>query len=149
MLNPKEVTLKDKHGNEHRFVISEPPATVARELLLKYPVANTLKLQDFSASEESMLKLMSYVGKYDASGQLVMLTTRSLVDNHVPDALVLFKLEALALDHMSGFFAIVRSPDFLAGLIAKIPPSLMQTATPFLQSLLAKGSQPGLNSGRS
>lgn len=145
MLNPKTVTVTDKHGTEYKFTISEPPATVAREILLKYPLANTLKLQDFDTSQETMLKLMRYVARETDQGP-VMLSTQALVDNHVPDALVLFKLEALMLDHMSGFFALVRNPDFLAGLIAKIPPSLMQTATRFLQSLSASGLQAGQSS---
>lgn len=146
MLNPKDVTLKDKHGNEHEFVLTEPPATVARELLLKYPVANTMKLEQFDVSQATMLKLMSYVGKRDANGDVIMLKTADLVNNHAPCAVLLFKLEALMLEHMSGFFALVRSPDFLAGLIAKIPQPLMQTATRFLQQLSANASQPGQNS---
>jgi hypothetical protein len=141
MLNPKVVTVKDKAGVEHQYTISEPPATAARWFLLQYPISNMTRAQDFAVSQETMVKLMAYVHK-EVGGEMLALKTQALIDNHVPDAVTLFKLEALMLDHMTGFFALVRNPDFIGGLVSKIPPSIMPMLTNFLQSLSAKNSPP-------
>ena len=50
LIKPKEITITDLDGDEKTFIISRLPATVGREVLAKYPVANAPKLGDYGVS---------------------------------------------------------------------------------------------------
>jgi hypothetical protein len=50
LIKPQTIKVKDRDGIEHSCVISRLPATVGREILAKYPVANVPKLGDYGTS---------------------------------------------------------------------------------------------------
>lgn len=102
LIKPKEIILKFE-DEEYKFNISKLPATVAREIVSKYPVSNMPKIGDYNVSEETMLKLISYTERvYDDRVQ--PLTSKTLIDNHIPSWEVLVKLEAYMLDYNCSFF---------------------------------------------
>src|SRR5690606_31288520 len=140
LIKPKQITLEDLDGDKHTYTISRVPATVGRELVAKYPIANMPKVGDYQTSEETMLLLMRYV-EIDVNGAPMRLTTKALVDNHVPDATVLLKLEYHMMNYNTGFFANGDRQSFLDYLISKAASSIMPMLTPFLQQLSQVVSQ--------
>jgi hypothetical protein len=104
MIEPKEIPLKGQDGKTRTYIISKFPAIQGREIVTKYPVSNLPKLGEYQQSEETMLKLMAFVQVVPDGGSPIALTTRALVDNHVPDWEVLARLEYAMLEHNCSFF---------------------------------------------
>lgn len=111
LIDPKEVVI-EYEGENLKFNISKFPATVGREIISKYPVSNAPKIGDYNVSEETMLKLMKYVERvYDDRVQ--ELSSKALVDNHIPSWEVLMKLEALMIEYNCSFFRNGKVSNFL------------------------------------
>lgn len=146
LIKPKEVTLKDVDGEEHTFIISRLPATVGREILAKYPVANTPKVGDYGVSSDAMRLMMQYVAKPRDMDEPLCLKTQALIDNHVPDGQTLIKLEFEMLRYNTDFFGKGGSQDFLASLISKYLPLIIKTATDSLPQSLQQALRAGQNS---
>lgn len=147
LIKPKTIEIEDIDGEKHTYTISRVPATVGRELVAKYPVVNLPKVGDYQVSEETMLLLMRYV-EVDVNGSPMRLTTKALVDNHVPDATVLLKLEYHMMNYNTGFFANGDRQSFLDYLISRAASSIMPMLTPFLQQLSQAITPPIQNSKR-
>lgn len=135
MLEPKPITLKDQHGGERHYIISKFPAIAGREIVAKYPVSNMPKVGEYQQSEEIMLKLMSYVAVPRDVGEPLQLSTRALVDNHVPDWEVLARLEWAMLEYNTSFFGQGVNSGFLADISRKAMPKILSMLTPLLEQL--------------
>lgn len=146
LIKPQNITVKDRDGNEHSFVISRLPATVGREILAKYPVANVPKLGDYGTSTEAMLLMMRYVGIERDDGSILTLKTQALIDNHVPDGEALIRLELEMLKYNTSFFGLAGNSDFVGSLLQKYLPLVMKTLMDSLPPSLLNGSQPSQNS---
>lgn len=131
LIKPRVVTIANKDGDEKEFTISRLPATVAREVVAKYPIAALPKLGDYQTSEATMLLMMRYVA-VDIGGREQCLTTKALVDNHVDDVVQLLKLEFEMLRENTNFFPNEKGSGFLDYLLNR----LIQSATPVLTRLL-------------
>jgi hypothetical protein len=103
MIEPKEYPVQQADGTERVYILSKVPAVAGREIVAKYPLSNIPKIGEYAASEEVMFKLMAYVQAVTRDGQTVPLTTRALIDNHVPDTATLMRLEAAMLEYNFGF----------------------------------------------
>lgn len=144
LINPKELIIKFE-GEEYKFNISKLPATVAREIISKYPVSNMPKLGDYKVSEETMLKLISYTERvYDDRVQ--PLTSKTLIDNHVPSWEILVQLEAYMLDYNCSFFDIGKVLNSLKEWKALAQPKNIKTLMDSLVQLLQAAGQPLENS---
>lgn len=146
LIKPQNITVKDRDGNEHSFVISRLPATVGREILAKYPVANVPKLGDYGTSTEAMLLMMRYVGIERDDGSILTLKTQALIDNHVPDGEALIRLELEMLKYNTSFFGLAGNSDFVGSLLQKYLPLVIKTLMDSLPPSLPNGSQPTQNS---
>ena len=130
------------NGEIRTYIISKFPAVAGREIIAKYPVSALPKIGDYAVSEETMLKLMVYVGVPKGEGTPpLMLTSRTLVDNHVPDWETLGKLEMLMMEYNCSFFSNGKASGFLKGLGAKALPKIIEILTPLLGSLSQAGKQ--------
>lgn len=125
LIEPKETELGGK-----RYIISKFPATVGREIIFKYPMANAPKLGDYGASHETMLKLMQYVEVVLEDGQGLRLNGEALVNNHVPNWEILAQLEKEMLVYNCSFFQNGRALSFLTGLMTLLAPKATATSTP-------------------
>lgn len=132
MIEPKELELEGK-----TYILSKFPAIAGREIIAKYPVANMPKLGEYGVSEETMLKLMAFVA-VKTEGEPIKLTTRALVDNHVPNWEVLAKLEWAMMEYNCSFFQNGKVSTFLEGITAKLPQLISKTLTDSLAQLSAK-----------
>lgn len=139
LIKPRVVMIKNRDGVEKAFTISRLPATVAREVIAKYPLSNIPKLGDYATSEEVMKKLMSYVA-VDLNGREQRLNTQALIDNHVDDGIQLMKLEVEMIDENTGFFGLGGQRGFLDCLLEKLLLSITPMLTPLLDQLSAPAS---------
>lgn len=140
MLEPKELTIADPDGKEHTYILSKFPAIAGREIVAKYPLSGMPKLGDYAVNEETMLKLMAFVGVKTDSGVL-QLTTRALVDNHVRSWETLAKLEIGMMEYNCSFFGNGRASGFFEGIAQKLPTIVTKILTDSLQQLSAKSKQ--------
>lgn len=141
MLEPKEITVQTQKGEDKVFILSKFPAVAGREIVAKYPVSAMPKLGDYAVNEETMLKLMTYVSVPTDGGSLA-LSTRALVDNHVPDWETLAKLEWAMMEYNCSFFGNGRASSFFEGIAQKLQQFLMKTLTDSLAQSSQKTKQP-------
>ncbi len=149
LINPKEITINFE-GEDLKFNIGKFPATVGREIISKYPVSNMPKIGDYKVSEETMLKLMSYVERVyeEEETRTIALTSRTLVDNHVPSWEVLIKIEAFVIDYNCSFFELGKVLSSLKEWKALAEPKNIKTLMDSLASLSQAVKQPSKNSKR-
>lgn len=138
LIKPKEITVTDIDGEGKQYIISRLPATVGREILATYPVANAPKIGDYGKSTEAMRLMMGYVAVPVDMGEPLRLKTQALIDNHVPDGQTLVKLELEMLKYNTDFFGRGSNQDLVGSLIQKYIPLIMQTLTQSLQPLSAQ-----------
>lgn len=123
LLQPKDITITTGDGIELTYIISKFPAVAGREIIAKYPTSALPKLGDYAVSEETMLKLMSYVA-IDINGQQIRFTSRTFIDQHVPDWETLAKIEMAMMEFNCSFFRDGRISAFLADAVQKVLASL-------------------------
>lgn len=138
LIEPKEITVTDSNGAEHQYTIGKFPAVAGREILAKYPLSNAPKLADYGVSQDVMLKLMNHVTKRLSDGREIRLSTAALVDNHVPDAEALLRIEMASLGYNVSFFSNAGVKNFRDYLLTQAE-SLIQSimTTPMGSSLLS------------
>lgn len=127
MIEPKEFIIEHNDAI-YKYNISKFPATVGREIISKYPIALLPKIGDYGVSEDTMLKMMSYVERvYDDRN--VQLCNKALVDNHVPDWEVLARLEIAMIDYNCSFFRNGKGLDFLKKFQSLVEPKITEMLT--------------------
>lgn len=139
MIEPKEVQIDGK-----TFILSKFPAVQGREIVAKYPLSAMPKLGDYEVNEETMLKLMAFVG-VPRDGAPLMLTTRALVDNHCGSWETLAKIEIAMMEYNVSFFGNGQGLSFLESLAQKALVSISKTLTDSLAQSSAAGKRPGTN----
>lgn len=133
LIEPKEIIIEHE-GEELKFNISKLPATVGREIISKYPIANLPKLGDYEISQETMQKLMQYVERVYPD-RVQALSNSALIDNHVPSWEVLVKLEVAMIEYNCSFFRNGKAYDFLKKSISLAEPKIIEMLTALLGKL--------------
>lgn len=144
LIKPKELEIEFE-GEKYKFNISKLPATVAREVISKYPVSNVPKLGDYKVSEETMLKLISYTERV-YEDRVQPLTSKALIDNHIPSWEILVKLEAYMLDYNCSFFDLGKVLNSLKEWKALAQPKNIKTLMDSLVQLSQAAEQASKNS---
>lgn len=146
MIKPKPFTLEDMDGETVSLILSRFPATVGREIGALYPMGLLPKIGDYKVSDETMMKLMSYVGvKVAEDAEPLMLKTRALIDSHVRDAETLMKVEMAMLEYNFSFFQKGRISDFLGELIQGIVSKIIAMSSPSSEQSLNPAEPPSTN----
>ena len=148
LLEPKRVTIKCMDGTEREFVISKFPALAGREIVTQYLPTAAPKVGEYGANELLLLKMMAFVAAITPDGGEVRLTTRALVDNHVPDYEALMRLEAEMFEYNCSFFGSGAASTFFAGIERRATEWITRTLTALSQQSSAKGSPASKTSGR-
>ena len=144
LIQPKEITIRFNE-EDYKFNISKLPATVGREIVAKYPVSNMPKLGDYKVSEETMLKLISYTQRI-YEDRVQELTSKALIDNHIPSWEILAQLEAYMLDYNCSFFDIGKVLTSLKELKDLAQPKNIKTLMDSLVQLSQAAEQHSENS---
>ena len=142
MIQPKEMRIETQSGETRTYVLSKFPAVQGREIVAKYPLSAMPKLGDYEVNEQTMMKLMAFVGIPRDSGEPLMLTTRGLLDNHVPDWETLAKIEFAMLEYNCSFFGNGKGSGFLSAITAKAQAFLSKTLMDLSGQSSRKGKQP-------
>lgn len=142
MIEPKEITVKTQSGEEKVYIIHKLPALTGREIVTKYPLSNIPKVGEYQQSEEVMLKLMAFVAVPGVSGANLPLTTRALVDNHMPDWETLMKVEMAILEYNISFFGKGAISGFFESISPKVVAWISQTLIPSLAASLQTAKPP-------
>jgi len=145
MIEPKEITIKTQTGKDKTYIISKFPAVAGREIIAKYPLSGTPKLGDYQVNEETMLKLMCYVSAVTPEGNKITLTTKAVIDNHVPDWETLAKLEIEMMGYNCSFFREGKISAFLDIIKVKAEQSIMSMLTTLLEPLSQQTKQHSKN----
>jgi hypothetical protein len=139
LLEPK--TLEPMDGKV--FVVSKFPATVGREIILQYPTSAMPKIGDYATNEALMFKIMGYVGVVlDGRNEPQMLITPQLIDNHVPSAEALMRLEWAMMSHNFAFFKNGKLSGILDQATNRFVQLITKTLTDLSLASSAKGAQP-------
>jgi hypothetical protein len=138
LLEPVEREIELPEGGAKTFILSKFPAVAGREIITQYPTSAAPKIGSYSLNEELMLKLMSYVAVPMPDGKPLRLTTRALVDNHVPDFETLMRLEWAMMEYNCSFFRNGKMSGFLEALTEKAQALISSTLTGFVESLSKK-----------
>lgn len=149
LIKPKEITVTDADKSEHTFIISRFPAIAGREIIASYTSSLIPKTGEYKVSQEAMLKLMKHVAVVTEDGTEIVLRTASLVDNHVPDAEALIRLEIEMMRENTSFFQRGGSQTLAGYLLEqanKFAPKIMPMLTRLLQQSSAQDTPPSQNS---
>lgn len=139
LLHPKETTITLVDGSEKTFILHKFPAVEGREIVTQYPLSALPKLGEYKVNEEIMLKLISYVCVLGVEGgPPLQLSTRALVNNHVPDFEALMRLEAAMLEYNCSFFANGKVLTFFEAIAAKCQTLISKTLTDSWQQFAKK-----------
>jgi hypothetical protein len=147
LLEPKEIAVKDRNGNDIPFIIGKFPAIAGREIAAKYPtsiaaLAKQWEENQYGESEKIMLKAMAYVERVLPDGETIRLTTSALVDNHVPDGEALMRLEKELLAHNFSFFEKFCRSISSGGIMQNMLKLITSTLTNSLQQSSRQDKQP-------
>lgn len=142
MIEPKEVTIETQGGESRTYVLSKFPAIQGREIIAKYPLSAMPKLGDYAVNEETMLKLMAFVAVPQDGRDPLKLTTRALVDNHVPDWETLARIEFSMMEYNVSFFGNGKGSTFLEAITQKAQQFLSKTLTDLSAQYSQKAKQP-------
>jgi len=129
MIEPKEITIETQRGESRVYILSKFPAIQGREIIAKYPLSAMPKLGDYAVNEETMLKLMAFVGVPQEGREPLRLSTRALVDNHVPDWETLARIEFAMMEYNVSFFGNGKGSTFLEAITQKAQQFLSKTLT--------------------
>ena len=131
LIQPKEFSVTDSDGKEWCFILSKFPAVQGREIISKYPTSALPKVGDYAINEETMFKLMSFVG-VTVGDKVISLSTKALVNNHTGDWETLASVEMAMMEYNCSFFRDGRISSFLTGFVqnamAKISEILMASS---------------------
>lgn len=135
LLEPKEIEVQTDKG-PRTFVISKFPAIAGREIVCGYPTSALPKVGDYKTNEDLMLKVMAHVESVTPEGERIRLSSRALIDNHVPDFEALLRLEWAMMEYNCSFFR----NGALSGLAERAIPALSRMISQTLTDLSERSS---------
>ena len=138
MIEPKDVDIDLPGGGAKTFVLSKFPAITGREIITQYPTSAAPNIGDYKLNEDLMVKLMCFVGVPVKGGDPIMLTTKELINNHIPDWETLIKVEWEMMKYNSSFFGNGKIFDILSLVSAKAEGLVSKTLMNFAASLSKK-----------
>lgn len=136
LLQTKEVIINDK-----TFILSKFPAVAGREIIAKYPLSMVPKLGDYAVNEETMLKLMCFVG-VSVNDKVMNLSNRALVDNHVDSWETLGLIEKAMLEYNCSFLKDGLISNLLGDLVQNIPEWISKMLMGLSEGLLEQVKPP-------
>jgi hypothetical protein len=127
LLEPMDFEVKTLAGDTRKYVLSKFPCIAGREIVAKYPLSALPKVGEYAVNEQTMYKLMAYVGVTQLNGAVLRLSTPDLINNHVPDWETLARIEVEMLKYNTSFFGRGEVSSFLANLTQKYLVSISPT----------------------
>ena len=141
LIKPKEIKITDMSKVERTFRISRVPAVHGRKIFTQYVTTATPKIGDYSANQELMLLMMSYVEAKMANGEFIRLQNEELVNQHVGDWETLGRLELEMVKYNTDFFHPDRISTVLNGFSQTLPQKVIEMLNLYLAQLSEQAKQ--------
>jgi hypothetical protein len=142
---PKDVEIKCQDGSSRTYTISKVPAMVGFKLVTQYPILATPKIGNWNEFESLYTEIFKYVEAYAPDGSKILLVTKALIDNHVPDWEALARIQKEMAQYNISFFQNGKPSSFLEGFMQMVNSRITPMLTDLLRSLSEKNTQPSEN----
>jgi len=113
LISPKEVELETRDGEKRTYIFSQPPYFDARQITSQWTSSALPKVGDYQLNEEMSKKIFSYVAVKLSNGDIQRLTTKQLIENHVPDLITGGRIELGMIEYILGFSVLGQVSAFL------------------------------------
>lgn len=133
MLEPVDKDIPLSTGGTKTYVLTKFPAVAGREIVTQYPSTGIPKVAEYKQNEEVMLKLMAYVGVRMDNGDVLMLRTKELVNNHVPGFEELMRIEWAMMEYNCSFFRNGAASALFGNWSEKVQQLITKMLTGFLE----------------
>lgn len=104
MIESKEFPLKLEDGSEKTYILHKFSCIEGREILTQYPVTGMPKLGSYEENQKLMFRVLAKVSIRLSDDSELYLSNRSLIENHIPDAETLLKIEFEMFKYNFNFF---------------------------------------------
>lgn len=142
LIKPSPVTIQTMDGESKTYILSRLPAIPAREIVAQYLPNALPKIGEYTTNEAMMLKLISFVAVETADGSQLRLSTKELINNHVPDWETLARLELEMMSYNTSFFANGKISGFFESIAQKASTLITKTLTDLLEQSSRTDKQP-------
>lgn len=149
MLDPKPTALTDMDGRERHYVVHRIPYMEGREIFSQFFTTDAPQTGDYKENERLSEKMFQYVAVVLDDGKELLLKTRDLINNHVPDYMTGMKLEKAMVEHNVGFDIAGEIHDTQQALSSSLNLFLSRMLTQWQAASSEPGSAPSANSGPS
>jgi len=138
-IKPKPIEATTLDGEKRKYIISRFDAETGREIVTQYPTTGAPKIGDYEQNARLMFKLMEYVAAVPVDedgkeGDAIVLESRDLFRNHVPDYEVGMQIEKAMMEYNTSFF----SP----GKISNLLDLIVQNAAKLISSMSTDSLEP-------
>lgn len=143
MRDTKIIEIKDRNGKASKYKITQLSAMDSLKLTVMGVSSGVTTLLPKLANDEELLEkftimLMKNVEKKISDNETIALRTTALIDNHVEDIHVLYKLADEVMDFSMGFSITGSLQKFLKSATGKVPDIAQQILVQFQKSLSEK-----------
>ena len=143
LLDPKEVEIDIGNGALKTYIVSRLPyLDGGREVLTQFAPTAVPKVGDYTANEALASKMFCFIAVPREGADPLCLTTKDLVNSHVPNFRAGLQLEKAMLEHNLGFSVAEGLSTFLEGLNARLPALITQILTEYRVQLSAQEKPP-------
>jgi len=153
MLNEEIVEIEGKDGAVRKFALYDIPyldggREVATQFMSTAFMSTAMpKVVDYSKNEDLAAKMFKYIAVVQADGVKLPLSTKDLVNNHVPDFITGIKLEEAMLKKQLGFSVAGKLREFQQGWKDQLP-ELISTIMTQLQAASSPPAKPRSKSSK-
>ena len=145
MQKQKEFKVETEDGEKTYILHKIPYLSGAREVCTQFIPTGMPKVGDYKRNEELAQIIFSHVDVVTETGAPLRLSTKDLVNNHVPDFQTGVKIEKEMLEFNFGFFDTGKIYALLKDSAMKHQAKILPILTEFLGQLSVKEKQPSKN----
>ncbi len=150
LIKPKTIEIPDIDGDLHSVTLSRIPyLPLGREIALSGALSSLPRVGQYSVSEEIAYKMFALIEINKPEQDPIRLNTKALVANHILDPVLGGRIELAMIAYNYDFFGQGGISGFLADLLRKHLPSILQTLIPLLPPSLQQEFAAGANSAKS
>ena len=122
LLRPKDITLTDIDGNEHQYQIGKIPLLAGgREVAAQYVLPTRVEPEKYEANQKLAEIMYKHTAAILEDGSQIILETKELVSNHIPDPVIATDLEKEVYEYNTGFSVTGRVQGFQQALLELLP----------------------------
>lgn len=127
LIDPKDIDIEDQSGINRRYIVSKMPyLNGGREVCSQFISTALPKLGNYQENQKLAEKMFSFIEAVNDDGRNVLLSTKEMVNNHVPDFQTGIKLEAAMIEHNVGFSVTGKIREYREGWEENISGSIIK-----------------------